>query len=462
MFRWLIGQLVILLLVTAMVLGAVFWTTNALLNERVIDTIVSEVQGLREQYRVGGAQLLVATVDERSRLPGSSLYLLADQSRRKLAGNLVALPPGFDSATANGTFQYSRPGDIAAPPRTAAGVLIAVPDGLTLFVGRDIEDQRQLAVTTRNILLAGLGLISLIGLVGGAWASSRILGRVEAVRVTSERIVAGKLSERVPVTGDGTELDRLAVSLNSMLDRIEQLMAGLTEVSDNIAHDLKTPLSRLRGHAEKALREAPQDGAVPRQALEAIIVEADELIGTFNALLGIARLEAGTNDITLQVVDLAPAVRDAAELYEPLVEEAGLKLVLAVTDGLLVRGDRQLIAQAVTNLIDNAIKYAMAGSVGSGQRPAPAIEVTVSRRGATAILAVADHGPGIPAADRDRALKRFVRLDPSRSTVGSGLGLSLVAAVVKFHSGTIELLDNRPGLRVEIALPLVPAPGGTA
>jgi signal transduction histidine kinase len=260
----------------------------------------------------------------------------------------------------------------------------------------------------------------------------------------------GDLTGRLPVNGSGDELDRLSGSLNLMLARIEQLMAGLREVSDNIAHDLKTPLNRLRNRVEAALHE-PYGEPAYRDALERTIEEADGLIKTFNALLSIARLEAGAGGDNKESLDVSELVRDVTELYEPVAEERGIALVAEATEPVFIRGDRQLLGQALANLIDNALKY---GAPEGGDGTMPEVSVTAVAKGTMAEIAVSDRGPGVPAAERERVLDRFVRLEASRSEPGSGLGLSLVAAVARLHGGTLHLEDNHPGLKVMLSLPV--------
>ncbi len=233
-----------------------------------------------------------------------------------------------------------------------------------------------------------------------------------------------------------------------MLARIEELMASLREVSDNIAHDLKTPLNRLRNRAEAALR-SPDGAASYRDGLTKTIEEADELIKTFNSLLLIARLEAGAVAESMALVDLAAIIGDVAELYEPVAEEAGLKLEVSAAPSLSVIANRELVSQAVANLVDNAIKY----SAGHARERGSSISIALARAGDQVEVAVGDRGPGIPPQDRERAFKRFVRLEKSRSQPGSGLGLSLVAGVARLHGGSVRLEDNAPGLRVVLALP---------
>jgi signal transduction histidine kinase len=301
-------------------------------------------------------------------------------------------------------------------------------------------------------MLWGLGVMALVGIGGGYWVSRRLLARIDNLSDTTRTIMAGDLSGRLPMSGSGDELDRLAQSLNLMLGRIEQLMAGLREVSDNIAHDLKTPLNRLRNRVEEALHE-PYDETVYRETLEHTIEEADGLIKTFNALLSIARLEAGAGGDNRNALDMTALVGDVAELYEPVAEERGIALKAEPGMPVIVRGDRQLLGQAIANLIDNALKYGAPRAEG-GNGWAPEVTVRVVAQDGTAEVIVTDRGPGVPEVERDRVLGRFVRLEASRSEPGSGLGLSLVAAVTRLHGGMLRLEDNEPGLRVVLSLPM--------
>lgn len=449
-FRWLAAYLAVFVAVSAGVVGYIFWHTNDLLTRQVVQTLAAEVGGLRDQYRAGGLPLLNRTIAERSRNPGSSLYLLTSTDGQVMSGNITRIPEGIADPATGGLFRYARDGAGGTQTRLAAGVTIDVADGYVLLVGRDVEDQRRFAETTRRILLWGLGIIAFAGLGGGVLASRRILQRVDAVTAASRTIMAGNLAGRIPVTGSGDELDRLSVSLNVMLERIEQLMTGMREVSDNIAHDLKTPLNRMRNRIEAALRE-PAGETGYRDTLECTLEESDDLIKTFAAMLSIARLEAGAVGDNMAPTDIGALVSDSAELYEPVAEEAGVRLTATIADGLVVHGDRQLIGQAIANLIDNALKYGRAGGSAAGS---PAIQLAAAREGGVAIISVGDHGAGIPAEERERVFKRFVRLEVSRSRPGSGLGLSLVAAVARLHGGTVRLEDNKPGLRAIIALPL--------
>lgn len=433
------------LVTAAGIVGFLFWQTNNLLTEQVLSSLRAEVQELRHIEAAAGSVSVAEAVKARARPEGPGLYFVADRSGRKRAGNLSRLPPELEG-DGGGTFRYERqPGD----ERLAVALPVAFADGTRLIVGRDIEEQRAFANRMRTVFLLGFGLLSAAGLAGGLGAGRLLLNRIDAINAASQSIMAGDLSRRIPLAGSKDELDGLAQNLNVMLDRIEQLMSGMREVSDNIAHDLKTPLNRLRNRAEAALREG-NDCDSYREGLERIIEEADELIKTFNAMLLVARLEAGALDGETEAFDLSSVVQDVAEFYEPVAEEEGLDLSVDAREGADISANRHLVSQAVANLIDNAIKY------GRPEIPDPAcssIAISVRTLAQDVEIVVADHGPGISPEDRDRALKRFVRLEASRTKPGTGLGLSLVAAVARLHHGTIRLEDNAPGLRAVLVLP---------
>ncbi len=448
-FRLSLAYLAAFVLVAAMVIGFIGWRANELLTTQVIETLSAEVTGLREQFQVGGATRLRDIVSDRSQEPGGGLYLLTDATGRKLAGNLARAPFQLEEGR-GGVFRYRRASDEARrKDRIAVGVPLAVPGGFTLVVGRDIEDQQQFANTLWKAALSGIGLLALVGIGAGLLISRAVLGRIEAINAAARTIMAGDLSSRIPLAGTGDELDRLSASLNDMLARIEELMGALREVSNNIAHDLRTPLNRLRNNAEEAMRN-PDDVPAYRAALAKTIEEADELIRTFNSLLLIARLEGRAIADSMSEVDVGAVVADVAELYEPVAEEAGLQLVASPEPSILITANRELISQAMANLVDNAIKYSAAAP---DSARAHKVTIAVAHVGSTVEIAVADDGPGIAPEDRQRALQRFVRLEQSRSAPGSGLGLSLVAAVARLHGGSIRLEDNHPGLRVVLSLP---------
>ncbi len=428
--------------------------TNDLLSRQLQGTIDAEIQGLAEQYRTGGVSRLLKVVEARSNMPGASLYLLTDFSGNTIAGNVSDLP----SAVLDAADGIARPvpyrrlatdiGDDqpAAASHKALVRVFVLPGGFRLLVGRDLTEREQFRDVVWRAVQLSIGAVLLLGLVTWLFVSRRVLKRIDAVSVTSKQIMGGDLGGRLKVDGSGDEFDRLAESLNAMLDRIEQLMHGLKEVSDNIAHDLKTPLTRMRMRVEQALGD-PAVGEASREALAATLEDCDGLIRTFEALLRIARVEAGSAGVRAQPVDVAEIAREVAELYEPVAEEQEATLTVAVPEAVVVAGDRDLIAQAVANLVDNALKY---GRPADGSQR---VSLTVTREGEEAVIAVADNGPGVPAADRGRVTQRFVRLEGSRTAPGSGLGLSLVQAVASLHKGTLMLGDAAPGLVAELRLP---------
>jgi signal transduction histidine kinase len=302
-------------------------------------------------------------------------------------------------------------------------------------------------------------IVVVLGLGGGIFVARRVLHRIDAMTGTTQRIMAGDLSGRLPVGRSGDELDRLAENLNAMLERIEALMMGLKEVSDNIAHDLKTPLTRLRNRAEEALAKSGNEVDY-RAALERTIEESDGLIQTFNALLMIARAESGQARDNMDDFDAAEVAHGIQELYEPLAEDSGLTLNVRAESARL-HGNRELISQALANLVENAIKYGqpqpaaqpLGADAVKGTGRGQDILIEAKRDGDQVLLSVTDHGPGIPQADRKHAIERFVRLEASRSQPGSGLGLSLASAVATLHGGYLRLSDAGPGLCATLAIP---------
>ncbi|HWX86417.1 MAG TPA: ATP-binding protein, partial [Xanthobacteraceae bacterium] len=334
--------------------------------------------------------------------------------------------------------------------------------GFRLLIGRDLEERRRLFGIVAKAAQWSILVVVVLGIGGGIFVARRVLRRIDAMTGTTQRIMAGDLSGRLPVGRSGDELDRLAGNLNAMLERIEALMTGLKEVSDNIAHDLKTPLTRLRNRAEEALAKSATE-AEYRAALERTIEESDGLIRTFNALLMIARAESGQARGNMDDFDAAEVANGIHELYEPLAEDGGMSLRVK-TAPVPIRGNRELISQALANLVENAIKYGKpvppaqpAGAVVS--MDAKQVLIEARRDGDQVLLSVTDHGPGIPEADRKHAVERFVRLEASRTLPGSGLGLSLAAAVATLHGGELRLSDAGPGLTATLA---IPAPKGAS
>jgi signal transduction histidine kinase len=453
-FKLTLVYLTIFALFAVFLLGYFAFNTRRLFNEQITQTVDVEVEGLASQFNAAGIRRLVLIIEARSRRPGSSLYLLTTPTGEGLAGNVGSLPQGVMASPGWTETVYRRidEGDGSELHRALVRVH-HLPGGFRLLVGRDLEERDRLFEVVLSAGKWSAAIVVVLGLAGGFFVARRVLRRVDAMTDTTRTIMGGDLSGRLPVAGTGDELDRLAENLNAMLERIEALMRGLKEVSDNIAHDLKTPLTRLRNRAEEALR-VQQSEAGYREALDSIIEESDGLIRTFNALLMIARAESGQARDGMLSFDAADVARGIGELYEPLAEEKGLTLSVEAPGPAPVVGNRELVSQALANLVDNAIKYAAPNAQGNGAARGIVVKAAVERE--RVLLSVADRGPGIPEGERGRAVERFVRLEKSRSVPGSGLGLSLAAAVAHLHGGELRLEDNAPGLRAAIALP----PGG--
>ncbi|MDQ0469737.1 ATP-binding protein [Labrys wisconsinensis] len=448
-FKLMAVYLLVFTLFAAGLLGYFFWNAERLLGAQINSSIDSEIAALADEYNQGGIVRLVSAIERRSRQPGSLLYLLITPESDALAGNVSSLPDDVFDKSGWNEVPYTRYNDASAQNRTALVRVFALQDGYKLLVGLDLEEQHRVRAIMATASLWSAGFIVILGVAGGWFVTRRVLHRLDDINETSRSIVEGDLSRRLAVAGTNDEIDRLATTTNTMLDRIQELMVGLKEVSDNIAHDLKTPLTRLRNRAEEALRASKTEEDY-REALEKTIEESDRLIGTFNALLMIARAEAGQIETAMSEFDAAEVAHGVAELYEPVAEERGVVLVVEAPARIIVRGNRELIGQAVANLVDNALKHGTTGEK-------PEVRVSAASAGGLVRIAVADTGEGIAPQDRDRVLERFVRLEASRSRPGSGLGLSLAAAVAKLHGGALRLEDNAPGLRVVLELPDRPA-----
>lgn len=414
------------------------------LSERILyvqtrETLKEEVKEIETAFERGGINRLLGLMERRARQPGANLYVIAGPNGEILAGNVASVEPGlFDrEGWTDHPFRYERYNESGDVQRhIAAGHVFFLDNKLRVLVGRDLGEPSKLRLLVRQALMVALAIMGLGAVIIWFAIGRNALKRIDRVSAASKKIMAGDLSQRLPVSGSGDEFDRLSSSLNEMLGRIEKLNEGLRQVSDNIAHDLKTPLTRLRNKASDALAE--DDEMARRAALEGIITESDQLIRTFNALLMISRVEAGSIAAELSDIDLSAIAADSAELYEPVAEEAGLKLETRIAPGLSIRGNRELVGQALSNLIDNAIKY---GATAEGEQK---IVVTVAKVGGALQLSVSDNGPGIDADKREAVVKRFVRLDASRSKPGTGLGLSLVEAIMALHGGRLELSDTNP------------------
>ena len=428
---------------------------RGVLEDQIAETIDADIRGLSDQYAQGGVQQVVQSIERRIRQPGGDIYLLTTFNGDPIVGNVASLPPDAIGRPALVETTYQRPGEKTATHRAFARIFV-LPGNYRLLVGHDVGELENLRLILRHALGASLAWLVAIGAIGGLLVARRVLLRVDAMSASAAAIMGGDLAERLPVAGSGDEIDRLAENLNAMLARIETLLKGMKEVSDNIAHDLRTPLTRLRNNADAAMR-AQDDPQALRNSLGAIIEESDELIRIFDALLTIARAESGSGP-KMEVFDAGRIAEDVAELYEAAAEDHHVAFSTAIDPDLAVRGNRELIAQALANLLDNGLKY--------GLPPAPgataALRLTAQRAGGVVRLCVEDRGQGVPPADRDRVLERFVRLEASRTKPGSGLGLSLTAAIAHLHGGHLRLEDNAPGLRAVIELPAATQPAQIA
>jgi signal transduction histidine kinase len=447
-FRLALISGVMFALLSAFVLGLVYLTTAALIDQQAVTAINTEAAGLEDIYRRGGTPPLIAAI--RSRVNGFQgrhhIYLLQREDGQALVGNLSAWPNVSPSRSGWLQFTVETESEHRRQVWPAWAREVALSDGLRLLVGRDMTERTNFSRIMEQSLAFALGAALILGIIGGTVMSRNLLRRIDAVNTTAQTILEGDLSGRVPVSGGGDEFDRLALNLNSMLDRIQKLISAMREVTDNIAHDLRSPLNRMRSRLEITLVGQP-DIEEYRKSLEGALEDTDSILHTFNALLSIARIEGRNAKETFEPVNLTDLAAGTVDLYEPVAEERGQTLTFTPPDGgrgAVVVGDRHLLSQTAANLVDNAIKYTPEGG---------AIRVWVDADRGSVRLVVADNGPGIPEEFRSAVLNRFVRLEQSRHTHGTGLGLSLVSAVADLHSARLDLLDNAPGLRVELVFP---------
>ena len=457
-FRLTLVYLFLFALFAASLLGYFAWNTRRLITEQITTTVNAEVGEISDIYGRRGLRGLIFTVENRALRPGANLYLVTTPEGRAVSGNVGSLAPGVMATTGWSETAYRRLDEQDATDHRALVRVTELPGGFRLLIGRDLDERRRLFGIVAKAAQFSLLIVIVLGLGGGIFVARRVLRRIDAMTGTTQRIMAGDLSGRLPVGRSGDELDRLAENLNAMLERIEALMMGLKEVSDNIAHDLKTPLTRLRNRAEEALAKSGSE-AEYRSALERTIEESDGLISTFNALLMIARAESGQARDNMDDFDASEVANGIHELYEPLAEDDGMALNVR-TEFAPLHGNRELISQALANLVENAIKYGKpvasaqplgADAVaGAGNK---SILIEARRDGDQVLLSVTDHGAGIPESDRKHAMERFVRLEASRTQSGSGLGLSLASAVATLHGGELRLGSAYPGLTATLAIP---------
>lgn len=428
-----------------LVLTAVYFLTARVLDREVDAVINAEVTYLVDDYARGGLLQLVSTLHRRADGWGrtGAIYLLTEANGYPIAGNLERWPQDVDIYERWIEFEIdaSEAGGIVAHPVRAQ--VFVLPAGRRLLVGTDILERRRLASRLRTAMFWGVGSSILLATAFGASYSRRVRRRVRAFAATCESIMAGDLSRRLPVQTAHDEFDELGSAVNRMLERIELQTDMLRTTFDSAAHDLRGPLYRARVRIEESLQHADLS-ADSRETMEATLAELDRVQRTLSMLLQIAQADSRGHEVPTEPVDIAALARELVELYRPEAAARNLTLDYGGAETATVRGNRQLLAQAVVNLIENALKYVPAGGH---------IDVSTSRDAQTVTLAVADNGPGIPAADRQRILQPFVRLERDRERTGSGLGLSLLAAVMRLHRADVELEDNEPGLIVRCRLP---------
>jgi len=426
-------------------LGYVYWSTVSYLYEISDRTISAEGDLLTKAYETGGRDGLIAQIDRRASDPYFSdwTYLLADRSFDYVAGNMKSWPAALHASKGWATLAPGVSPAEEARRLPARVKHLLLPDGHHLLLGRDIEELDRFGRSVTIGLASAAVIFLILAVAAGISTSRRSVARIEAINATSREIMRSGLGERIPLRGTGDEWDGLAENLNSMLDRIEELVETNRQVSDNVAHDLRTPLTRMRGRLERACNQQLDLGDY-RSLVNDTISDLDEILTTFSSLLRISQIEARDRTAAFRNNDLSEIVREVVELFEPAAEERAVRLKLSANETVPVVGDRDLLFDAISNLLDNAIKHG--GDQGE-------VRIAVGRRADGPVLSISDRGPGIPVEERSHVLRRFYRLERSRNRPGNGLGLSLVTAVVNLHDANIVMADNSPGLRIEVRFP---------
>jgi signal transduction histidine kinase len=446
-FRLSVGYTLLVTLAVGVTLGSAYLLTDGLITDEVDLIIDTELKSLQDKYARTGVPGVTDEINLRIDSWGriGAVYMIVDPNFERIAGNVTHWPfegmpneawPEFEIATIE-------PGRRAVHPVRAA--VRTLPNGDRLLVGTDISQGRRFADKFRFAMLWGIGLTTLAAALTGFWFSYKLARRVSDVTRTCQRILEGDLSRRLPVVGANDEFDALAVSVNHVLDRLEDQARTLRATFDSAAHDLRAPLHRLRTRMDALLLRSPALEPAVHESVESALREVDHLQRTLAILLQIALAESGAPLAAPAAVDVGELASELAELFEPVVRDQGLTLVDHEDAGAIVQGNRQLLAQLLTNLIENCLKYVPPGG---------SIDVSVKRLPDSVCLIVSDNGPGVPADDRVRAVQPFVRLGQSGKPNSSGLGLSLVAAIARLHRARLTLENNNPGLRVVVELPL--------
>jgi signal transduction histidine kinase len=419
----------------------VFWSTTTFVLSRSDSAIEGELISLRAIFDADGRDGLIRAVEQRA-AQRQGFYLLADASFELVAGNLKEWPVGLK--VAEGSAEFRLPHSEA----TWKGPLLRakweeLPDGFHLLAGKNIDDLGRFADNIYAAFAFAILFIVVLAAAASVSVTRRTVGRIESINAASRAIMESGLGRRIALRGTQDEWDHLAQNLNSMLDRIESLMGEVKQVSDNVAHDLRTPLTRMRGRLEKAsIRE--RDPERDQSLVSDTIADLDDVLRMFSSLTRISRIETAYLTATFRAVNLVEIASQVAELFDAAAEERGGRVEVEGSQPALVAGDRDLLFDALSNLVDNSIKHGVDGG---------RVVVRVDQREGGAVVAVSDNGPGIPSNETESVFKRFYRLERSRCTPGNGLGLSLVAAVARLHGARISLSDNAPGLRIELQFP---------
>jgi signal transduction histidine kinase len=424
--------------IVSAILSYVYLSTSAYVRSRSDRAIMTESSSLRDAYERSGREALIALIQRRiaDQSFAGNVYLLADSSSAALGGNLEAWPSTVTAAGGWAEFRAPASRGAAGPPLLRA-TIATFPGGDRLLVGKDISDLDSFTDQIKTAVISSVALIFAVAGVASILVTRRTVGRIESINATSRAIMRSGLDQRIPLRGTHDEWDRVAENLNLMLDRIETLMGEVKQVSDNVAHDLRTPLTRMRGRLEKGYHG--QRGAEDDQALIGdTIADLDAVLRIFASLTRIAHIETQARKGAFRSVNLVDIAKEVVELYDAAAEQDGTRLTVTGDPEVLVTGDRDLIFDAIANLVDNAIKHG---------RPGGHVVVANETIDGRPVVSIADDGPGIPADQYEHVFKRFYRLEHSRYTPGNGLGLSLVAAVARLHGARIEMLDNAPGLR---------------
>ena len=427
--------------------GYIYWSTSSYVLSRSDDAIAAVHALLHKSYEVGGRSRLTATIAQyisEDRFEGGMIYLLTDESFTPVAGNLKNWPAELKGVEGWKNFSARAWKPDAADRPVLRAIYESLPDGYHLLVGKDISDLDEFASRINTALALVLALLLVISGLASVSVTRRTVGRIEAINATSRAIMQSGLGTRISLRGTRDEWDKLAENLNLMLDRIEGLMAEVKQVSENVAHDLRTPLTRMRARLEKAWsRQRNPDH--DQFLIDETMKDLDGVLRMFSSLMRISQIETTDRTVLFRTVNLATIASEVVELFDAAAEEKGVHLSLVEDQQVFVQGDRDLLFDAFANLVDNAIKH--------GRDRGEVVVEVAHHEGIGSILSVTDNGPGIPVDERDNVFKRFYRLEPSRGTPGNGLGLSVVAAVARLHGADIEMFDNLPGLKLQLRFP---------